>query len=415
MFKKIIFTGFAPNITNKDVQIALGFLLLPWQWKNLRDGIYTKQAEKLLAEYLEVEQSFMFDSGRSALFYALKALGVGAGDKVFVQAYTCVVVINAIKQVGAQPVYVDITDDFNMNFEILHEQAKKNKGKALIIQHTFGVPANLDKLLSVARKFNLKTIEDCAHSLGASYKNSLTGTRGDIGMFSFGSDKIISCVRGGALIARDKKIVSKIYQLQQQLRQSSIKRTCQHLMQVPVFALGKLLYGIFLGKSLLYIAKKINLINKIVYPVEKCGYILQGYPTVLANSLAKILCQQIKQINQLNKHRQNIARVYFKNINNKLITLPINNQEAIYLRYNILVENSNKLHNKMKRKGVILGNWYNNIISPRDINIEITGYKRGMCLRAEFLAKCSVNLPTNRNITKSDAEYIIKLLNLYED
>lgn len=410
---KTIFTGFAPNLTKTDLYIALGFFLLPWQWFSIKNGSYADRAEKALARYFNIESAFVFDSGRSALQHALTALGIKPGDKVLVQAYTCVVVINAIKHAGGIPVYVDINDDFNMNHEDLTKKAVGTK--ILIIQHTFGTPADMERLLKIAKEYDLKTIEDCAHSMGVKYNGKLTGTFADIGMLSFGSDKVISCVRGGALITNKVELATRIKKIQNNLSEPSLLRTLQHLAHIPVFALGKTLYGVFVGKAIFIITKKLNIVNKIIYPQEKLCIVIDKDMTYLANSLAKILCVQITNIDKTNAHRKKIAQLYRQHITSNSIKHPPHSDTSIFLRYTILTKNPKGLHTYMKKHNVILGNWYDSVVAPKDIDMTCTDYTEGTCTNAEKLALQSVNLPTNRFVREKDAQKIIELINNWHE
>ncbi len=417
IFKKTIFTGFAPNLTKRDILIALGYLFLPWKWFNLIYGKYAKLVEKKLREYFNIKHAYVFDSGRSALYFALKVLGAGDGVEVLVQAYTCVVVSNAINWTGAKPVYIDVGDDFNINPADLIKKITV-KTKILIIQHTFGQPAKLKEILAIAKQHNLKIVDDCAQSLGATYQGKLIGTFGDIGMLSFGSDKIISCVRGGALITNDKKLAQKIKLYQAELLPSKIDKTLQHLFHFPVFFIGKLLYNyLYIGKTLLLLAKKLNIINRIIYQPEKIGKRVDFYPAKLPNALAEILNKQLDEINIINQHQQKIAGLYNKFLNNHLIACPfktIGDSETIYLRYPVLTEQPEKLADFVKKHNIILGNWYNAPIAPKDINQSKTNYLNKTCPKAEALAKQSLNLPTSRLITEADAKKIIKIINSYD-
>lgn len=418
IFNKTIFTGFSPNLTGRDTSKALGYLFLPWRWPGLINGGYVESAEKKLSRYFNIKYAYAFDSGRSALYYALKALGAGSGDEILVQAYTCVVVANAIKFTGAKPIFVDIGDDFNIDPAGLENKITP-KTKILIIQHTFGLPARLQEILAIAKRRNLKVIEDCAHSLGARYQSKLTGTFGDIGMLSFGSDKIISCVRGGALITDNQEIGLKIKELKNQLPEPSLIKTIQHLMHYPIFYPAKPLYSLFIGKIILILAKKLNVINKIIYKQEKTGEQVKFYPAKLANALANILCYQIDEIDQLNSHRQTISEIYSQEISNQKINLPWKNSQIDFkncacLRYPILLKNPNQLLNYAKKQGVILGDWYNAPIAPADIDSKKTGYLND-CPKAELLAGQSVNLPTDRQISPRDAQKIVKIINSFEN
>ena len=412
-YKKPIFTGFAPNLKIQDVFIAVGFLCLPWRWKKLRVGDSVGKVEGWLKNYFQTRYAFTFDSGRTALHYALKALGAGHDSEVLVQSYTCVVVINAIKWTGAKPIYVDIDNNFCIDYTDLIKKITQ-KTKILIIQHTFGRPANLDKLLEIAREQNLKIIEDCAHSLGAKHNGQFTGTFGDIGMFSFGSDKNVSCVRGGALITNDDDLAKKITDFRSRLPLSRRVKVIQHLWHYPAFAKGKLLYNLGIGKFILAVAKKINLINKIIYQPEKEGKQVLFYPSLLPNALAEILLNQLKHITQTMEHRRMIARIYDSEIKNETIKKPEWSDESVWLRYTLLVKNPQALHALAKKQGIILGNWYDCPVAPKDIDLSATDYQLGYCPNDEKLSLMCINLPTDPCITEKDAERIVQLINLWK-
>jgi perosamine synthetase len=410
IFRKTIFTGFSPNSTFRDVVIATSFLAFPWKWGSVRNGSATAGVEEKISEYFDGLDVVNFDSGRTALYFALKSLGIGEGDAVLVQAYTCVVVINSIKWTGATPVFVDVDETACMNPEDL-ERKVTSDCKALIIQHTFGYAADLDSLLNIAAKHELKTIEDCAHSLGVRFKGKLTGTFADIGMLSFGSDKVISCARGGALITSNKKTAKVIRSYRDDLPQTPLLTVLQHLFHYPIFLIGKMLYHLYIGKVLLALAKKVSLLNKIIYAREKSGEKVPFYPAKMPNALAIILARQVDEIDRVNEHRRNIASIYHDVFGDTNI-FPYQN-ESIYLRYPMAISNTKDIHARAKKRGVILGDWYNMVIAPSDSLLEKTGYKVGSCPNAEKISAMSINLPTNRNITKKQAEYVAKSISSY--
>jgi len=409
--KKTIFTGFEPNLSWRHVSISFIYLLSPWKWYSLREGKYAHRAEKKLQKYFSVPYASVFDSGRSALYIALRAQGVEKGDEVLVQAYTCVVVINAILYTGATPVFVDVQNDCNIDVNDLKKKITK-KTKVIIIQHTFGLPVDVDAICAVAKKHNIQTIEDCAHSLGATYKKQLTGTIADIGMFSFGSDKIISCGRGGALITKDSGLAKNITTLQQGLPKAPIFSIIQQLLKYTLFAIAKPLYSIGAGKVLLFIAKKLHITASIMHKKEKRGERLSDFPNKLPNVFARMLCHQIGKIDTLNSHRKEIAKLYTSLLAQKDIQQPHkNSHESVYLRYLLFINNPTKVHALAKKHRIILGNWYDSVIAPRDVDMEKVGYKKGMCPNAEKCAAQSINLPTHKNITKKEVKRIVTLLN----
>ncbi len=405
---KTIFTGMAPNIQSSQVWNALALLVLPWKWSHWKKGNYTQTAERLLSDYLQVPHVVSVDSGRTALYAALLAGDIQPGDEVLVQAYTCMVVINAIRWTGATPVYLDILPDFTIDPAQVAQRIS-SKTKALIIQHSFGTPANIADLIAVAKKHNLFTIEDAAHSLGARYSNGKqTGTVADIGIFSFGSDKVISCARGGAAVTASETYALRLRSYQQSLPQTTAKRIAQHLLHFPIMAIGKRLYSWGVGKWLLYIAQQTSIINKIIYKEEKKGQMALPYPAQFPNALALLLIDQLSRIDKINTHRRHIAAYYAKTLQ---IASPIaNHPNSIFLRYPLLVQDPKQYHSYAKTQHILLGNWYDTVIAPRDSDMSSTGYKNGSCPNAEMLAAQSINLPTHEGISQKDAEKIVTVM-----
>jgi len=412
LFKKYIFTGFAPNLLKQDVKTSCGFLFNPFNWGAWCTGGYPELLEDRLKKYFQVKHASVFDSGRSALYFALKTLEVGEGDEVLVQSFTCVVVINAIKFLGATPVYGDINDDFNLNPDDLLKKLSP-RAKVLIIQHTFGQSADLAKILAIAKEYNLKTIEDCAHALGGTFQGKLLGTFADIGMFSFGSDKVLSGVRGGALITNDSQLHKELREYQAHLPLSTRLKFFQHLMHNIFFFIGKPIYGWGVGKWLLALGKKLNVYNRVVYQNEKLGLPVMFYPAKFPNALAKQLFNKFEKLPEVIKRQKMIAGLYEQKIVNPKIKKPEWKEENIWLRYTILVDKPRDLHRQAKKQGIILGNWYDAPVAPLDIDLEATDYKIGSCPRDEELSKHCVNLPTDINITESDAKRIINLVNTF--
>lgn len=419
MLKKTIFTGFAPNLHTDDVKIACRFLFLPWYWTKWRRGDAVKKAETWLSGYYKTPV-ITFDSGRSSLFFALKTLGVKTGDDVIVQAFTCVVVINAIRALGAHPIYVDIVDDFNMSTVDL-EKKITSKSHIIIIQHTFGTPAAMDELMTIAKKRNLKVVEDCAHAIGATYRGKLLGTFGELAIISFGTDKMVSCVRGGGVIVNDLNYKNTIRIEQEKLPQTPRRLLWQHLMHYPVFYIGKATYHLGVGKAILWFAQKLHITNKIIYSEEKRGEPMVHFPTQPSNALASILLLQLSKMNTILTHRRKIAQSYERSIHNPHILLPlrltnrnVNLSDGSYVRYPILVEHPYNLFLHTKKQGILLGNWYDSVVSPCHNGCPWSEYVPGSCPRAETLTKEVVNLPTDLVIGDQEVKRIIKSLMSYD-
>lgn len=410
----MIFTGFQPNAIGPDVRLASTYLLFPWKWARLIKGEYENKACRILRKHFSVYHAYLFDSGRSALEIALRSLEIHEGDEVIVQAYTCIVVTNAIRWTGATPIFVDITKNFTLNPDDLEKKITPQT-RAIIVQHTFGIPADMEKIMKIAKDRNIKVIEDCAHVIGGEYQGKKLGTIGDIGMFSFGSDKVISCGRGGALITANDALGEKIQKEYETLAYPKRRWIIPYLWNFPTFVIGKALYRIGIGKIFLAILKKLSISGRVIYEKEKKGNRSHFKVSRLANSLAHILYGQLQELEEMNEHRKQIAKWYEEEIATKEVQKPEELKHSFYVRYPILVEEPQKLHAHFKKEGILLGDWYDTVIAPDDIVMEKTGYTQGTCPTAEKLTKQSINLPTSRHITITQADKIARLINSYYD
>ncbi len=410
---KTIFTGFSPNLTTSQVREALLWLLYPLRWLKWQRGDAVNRVEMWLRGYFGIPHAYTFDSGRSALFFALQAIDIQQGDEVLVQGYTCMVVSNAIIWAGGKPVYVDIGSDLNMDVQNLAKKITPHS-KVIVIQHTFGQPADLGPILELAKKHNLRIIEDCAHSLGAKYKGTLTGTLGDIGMLSFGGDKVVSCGRGGALITKDAFLAKRIEKFQKNLKPLSNFIIFQHLIHYPIFFLGKKYYTFGVGKWLLALTKKFHITHRIIETKEKQGKPISYAPSQLPNALASLLLIEFKSLVSLNRRRKEIALLY-----NTLLPTSIKRQtttdDSIFLRYALFVPNPKKIMDFAKQRHILLGDWYNQVIAPSDASLTAANYQKGECPQAEVHAAQSINLPTHRDLTEMDVKRIVTSIKEFYD
>lgn len=177
-------------------------------------GKIVKDFEQSFAEYVGAEHCVSCANGTDSLEMALQALGVGKGDEVIVPALTWISSAEAVNNVGAEPVFVDIlTDEFTMNPKLIEEKIN-NKTKAIIPVHLYGLPARMPEIMAIAKKHNLKIIEDCAQAHGASINGQRVGTFGDISSFSFYPGKNLGAYGdAGAMITNDSELELKLKQL----------------------------------------------------------------------------------------------------------------------------------------------------------------------------------------------------------
>lgn len=166
-------------------------------------GPYVSDFEKRFESYLGIERAVSVQSGTAALHIALHELGIGRGDEVITPALTFTATVNPVLYVGATPVFVDVDrKTWNINPDAIEEKITK-RTKAIIPVHLYGNPCLMDEILKIARKHNIYVIEDATESLGAKYKEKLTGTFGDLGCFSFNGNKIITTGGGGMIVGGD--------------------------------------------------------------------------------------------------------------------------------------------------------------------------------------------------------------------
>jgi len=174
-------------------------------------GEEVREFEKEFAQFNIVSHAIGVGSGTDALHIALRALEIGAGDEVITTAHTAVATASAIDLAGAKPIFVDIEPDFFTIDPDLIEDAITPKTKAIIPVHIYGQPCNMDAIMDIANKNNLKVIEDSAQAHGAEYKGKRVGSIGDIGCFSFYPTKNLGAIGdGGALVTNSDQLAEKI-------------------------------------------------------------------------------------------------------------------------------------------------------------------------------------------------------------
>src|SRR3990167_3281258 len=149
---KTIFTGLSPNLEHDDLLLTLALLSRPWEWIH---GNSISEFKNDFGKWLGNRDVFTFESGRSALYFFLLTLDLKPTDEVLIQAYTCVAVPDPVIWAGAKPVYVDIDPDtFNMSVKDLTNKINP-KSKVIVLQHTFGLPAQVAEVLEISEKHKL--------------------------------------------------------------------------------------------------------------------------------------------------------------------------------------------------------------------------------------------------------------------
>lgn len=189
-----------------DLFDANGGILFAHGFDAMRKGIYrVREFEKAFASRMSVPYAQAVSSGSAAVKVGLVASGVSAGDEVIVPAFTFIATIEAVLEVGAVPVIVDVDDTLNISSSAF-EGAITSKTRAVVPVHMLGAPADMDQILKIAARHNIKVMEDNAQGCGGSYKGQLLGTMGCAGSFSLDAGKTIMTGEGGMVVTRDEAI-----------------------------------------------------------------------------------------------------------------------------------------------------------------------------------------------------------------
>lgn len=202
-----------PLSYNPIDSVALSEILA--QYKNFPHSQLINDFEKILAEILGVKYVVALSSGTAGIHLALRLLGIGEGDFVPVPTFTYVGSVNPIFYQNAKPIFIDSeAETWNMDPELLREclvrlSAEGTLPKVIIVVHGYGMPAKMHEILEVAKEFGLTVIEDAASGLGGFYRGKPLGTLGDIGVFSFNSNKTVTTYGGGALITQNKDLYER--------------------------------------------------------------------------------------------------------------------------------------------------------------------------------------------------------------
>lgn len=198
-----------PYIGEEEIQEVVDTLRSGW----LTTGPKTKQFEKEFTSYIGSKHAITVNSGTAALHLALDAIGLKQGERVILPTMTFAATAEAVIYFKAKPVLVDCQKDtFNIDLDQVEEYLDKNpyKVKAIIPVHVAGQPCEMDRVLEIAKRFNLKVIEDAAHALSAKYKERVIGRIGDIAAFSFYVTKSITTGEGGMVTTDDDEYAEMI-------------------------------------------------------------------------------------------------------------------------------------------------------------------------------------------------------------
>lgn len=320
--------------------------------------------EKRIAKFCNTKYCVALNSGTDALVLALHALGVRRGDEVITPPNSFVASTAVITHIGAKPIFVDVKPDQNIDPDEIEKKITK-KTKVIMPVHLTGRMCEMDKILKIGKKYNLKIVEDAAQSIGSMYKGKKSGSYGDIGCFSAHPLKNLNAIGDSGYLTTNSK---KIY-------------------------------------DYIKILRSHGMANRNV--VKNFGYVSR-----MDNVQAAILNYRLNNLNNIISKRRKNAELYFKYLNKKNMILPNENvyEFNTYHTFVIQVNKRDKLKKYLQKNGINTAIHY-----PIPIHLQPAakklGHKIGDFKNTERQAKSILTLPINQFLKEKEIIFISKKIN----
>jgi len=328
-------------------------------------GEEVRRFEEEFALFCKAKYAVGVANGTEALMLALKACGLAIGDEVITVPNTFIATTEAITMIGAKIVFVDVDPDtYNIDPGKIEEKITA-KTKAIIPVHLYGQPADMDPINQIARKYNLKIVEDAAQAHGAEYKGRRIGTLGDIACFSFYPGKNLGAYGdAGAVVTNNEELAQKVAMLRNH------GRTKKYLHQI------------------------------------------EGFNSRLDALQAAILRVKLRHLEDWNKERREKAKLYNQLLEPfpKIITPKmLDSTVPVYHLYVVRIKNRDRLQNILKTKGISTGIHY-----PLPLHLQpaysYLGYKEGEIPMTERVSKEILSLPMYAELKEEDITYICEAM-----
>lgn len=345
-------------------------------WQGLL-GICRKTDDSMLKEYLSTDSIYYYNHARTAMRIALSSLNLGKGAGIALTAYNCLTVFNAVDIAGYKPVFIDITDNFQVDMDDFRK--KRSQFSAVIVNHFFGVPC--ESILTIKKEFpELPIIEDCAHSFGSRIEGKPTGTFGDFATFSYGMAKFPSVRDGGFMIVNTKRFVPQVEAENSQLNLPSVSAELKNLaFGLVMSSLGKpFIYKNLTKPHLKGMESKKDLSGKYA---TKESFAYESNRYVYFRKLREVSDRLMAQKESAIQWMREMGRDETIDNNCNYFMLPI------------LVDNREELIQYYQEKGIEIGPHFSNSI-VWDTGF---GYKTGDCPNAEKICEKILVLPTYYN------------------
>jgi len=362
-----------------------------------------------LSKRLSGNEVFLYWKGRVALYALLQACGVKAGDEVILQAYTCVVVPNAVIYLGAKPIYVDVdASSYNMGVEQLKAKIT-DKTKVIICQNTYGLSTDLEAIVDLAGQHGIYTIEDCTHGFGGSYNGVPNGNTCDCAIYSSQWNKPFSTGVGGFSVVNNPDLISALAEVNGSLEEPPL---------ADIFQLGVLLtlYSTLLNNRTYWFLRRLyRFMSKagIVVGSSSATEIVStekptGYFRAMSGLQAWVGLRQLRKLDKKLVERKANGQIFSEQLREwKKIHVPACYFENHgFLTYPLLVIDRSEFVAKSEQMKVQLGDWFISPIHPVLGEFESWGISLSDFPVARQVSSHVVNIPTD----SSKQSAVIKLL-----
>ncbi|MBE6059803.1 MAG: LegC family aminotransferase [Clostridium sulfidigenes] len=376
-----------PNLKGNELKYVVDAVEKEWVSTG---GAYINEFEDSIAKYLNVESAVACQSGTAGIHLSLILSGVDAGDEVIVPTLTFVAAVNPVRYIGAEPIFMDCDDSLTMDANKLKmfceeecefidgkliNKLNRNHIKAIIVVHVFGNSVNIEMIMDIAQKYNLKVIEDATEALGTKfisgkYIGKYAGTIGDFGVYSFNGNKIITTGGGGMMVSNHPELLAK-------------------------------------GKYLSTQAKD----DELYYIHDEIGYNYR-----MTNLQAALGVAQLEQLDKFIEIKKKNYELYNNGLKNTkgLTMLDFNkNIQPNYWFYSLLINNDiyplkvKEIIPYLKEKNIQVRPIWNLIHTQKPYR-ESRAYKID---RANYYLENVINIPCSSNLTEEEVNYVINVLN----
>jgi dTDP-4-amino-4,6-dideoxygalactose transaminase len=393
--------------------IRSGFQVIGSQKETLFQAYALKLSERLGGN----SQVFLYWKGRVALYALLRAMGVGPGDEVVLPAYTCVVVANAILYTGAVPVYVDARPDtYCLDLDKL-EKALTDQTKVVLCQNTYGLSADVEKVVEMARSRGIYTIEDCAHGFGGTYQGKANGTYCDAAFFSTQWNKPFSTGLGGFALVNNRALLPEVEALEKGKQRPT---TGEASLLRMLIRLQRWLVRDWSYWKLVALYRRLSRYNLILGSSQGGELDVGAMPGNFFKGLSAVQAREgLRALDHLDEElgrRRRNAEIYTDFLKGKGKNHVARNlfQNHSFLKYPLKVSDRPTFQAAAEKARVPLGDWFCSPLHPVTNRLERWRFKTGDFPVAERLARTVVNLPTDTQYPEKVLSFLTNHLDLVE-